>query len=169
MKLAQTTDGLDHAASGPQVDDHHSGPRSFDVENTTQVIAALGSYNLDIALPAADFQFARIMLMGARQLFGNVNNPRDCAELLATRDSTEAMGHSVVDAEATFRVYTATYAKVAGDSYLSHKIFDNNTGAANQYIAVEDAYITGSTLRIVFRNTAGSVQTLWVKGKALVW
>lgn len=167
--MIPTTDGLDHAAAGPAVDDHHSGPRAFEIENTSQSISGLSTYNLDIDLENDDFQFARIMLMGARQLFGNANNPRDCAELLATRDSGEAMGHSVIDAEGLYRVYTASYAKVSGDSYLSHKIFDNDTVAANQYICVQDAYITGSTLRIVFYNASATAKTLWVKGKALVW
>jgi len=169
MDLVSSTDGRGHAAAGPLVDDHHPGPRTFDIDNTSQVISGLSTYNLDITLPDSNFQHARIMLMGARHLFGNVNNMAESAELFASRDPSEAMGHSVNDAQAIWRVYTATYAKVAGDSYLTHKIFDSNTGASNQYICVQNAYITGSTLRIVFYNAAAISKTLWVKGKALVW
>lgn len=169
VDLSPATSGRKHAAAGPEVDDHHSGPRDFTIDNTTQSISGLSTFNLDITLPGSDFQHARIMLMGARHLFGNVNNMRESAELFASRDSGEAMGHSVNDAQAVWRVYTATYAKVASDSYLTHKIFDSDTGAANQYICVQDVQITGSTLRITFYNAAATAKTLWVKGKALVW
>lgn len=169
MRLEQASDGNDHSIAGPEIDDHHSGPRTFDINNTSQSIASLSTYNLDITLPHSNFQFARIMIMGIRQLFGNTNNARESAEIHATRDSSEALSHSVRDAEAVFRVYTASYSKNAGAGYLSHKIFDNVSSPANRYIGVKDAYITGSTLRIVFENFTASARTLWVKGKALVW
>ena len=100
---------------------------------------------------------------------GVATNTRESGEIHATTDSAEAVGHSVRDAQAIWRIYAASYFKMAGASYLTFKIFDSDTNPANRYIAVKDALITGSTLRIVFRNFAGTAQTLWVKGKALVW
>jgi hypothetical protein len=95
-------------------------------------------------------------------------NWRECAEIVATTDSAEAMGHSVREA-GTRKVYASTYSKQNADAYLSHKIFDDNTGSGNRYIAVQDVAIVGAVLRITFRNFFGGSATLWVKGQALLW
>jgi hypothetical protein len=67
------------------------------------------------------------------------------------------------------KTYTATYSKQNGDAYLSDKVFDTNTSLSAQYIALKDAYITGSILRLVFHNYFGGSAYLWVKGQALLW
>jgi len=169
VRVKQETDGFSHDPIATSPSEHHEAPFSSSISNTATVIAANGTYNYDIALPQSNFQFARVMIMGPRRMFGTATNFRESAELFVTRDSTEAMGHSVRDAAMSFRVYAVTYTKMAGDSYLTHKVFDNNTIVGNRYIGVQDAYITGSTLRIVFKNWTGIARTLWVKGKALVW
>lgn len=158
-----------HGGANPGQDDHHPAPRTYDIDNTSQSIGAGATWNMDISLPSSDFQFARIMIMGKRQLFGASGNLRESAEIHATRSASEAIGHSIRDAQAVWRIYAATYSKDAGELYLTMDIFDDDDNPANRYIFVQDAYITGSTLRLVFKNRAGTSQTLWVKGKALVW
>lgn len=169
MRLEPQTDGRPHGATNPGADDHHSAPRIFDIDNTTQVIGATSNWNMDIALPNSDFQVARVMMMGKRRLFGAASNLRESAEIHVTRDTSEAMGHSIRDAQAVWRIYAATYSKAAGELYLTMRIFDDDDNPANRHIGIIDAVITGSTLRLTFRNFSGSAQTLWVKGKALVW
>jgi len=165
MRPAPATDGRVHPADNTP-DDHHKAPDRFTITNTSQSLPPGTSYNLDIALGSADYQFARIQIMGARQPFGS--GWRECAEVFVTRDISEAVGHS--NRESSFkRTYCATYSKVNGDSYLSHKIFDSITGVSNRYIALLDAVLTGSVLRLTFHNYFGGSATLWVKGVALCW
>ena len=169
MRLASTTDGKDHASEYLNANDHHSEPYSVGIDNTTQSLPPGTTYNYDISLPDANYRIARIMIKGPRNISGASANFYEGAEIYATSDSTEAMGHSVRDAEVSFRVYLVTYSKIVSDAFLTHKIFDSDTVSGNRYINVTDAYITGSTLRIVFKNNHGGSATLWVKGKALVW
>ena len=169
MRVQQTTNSRDHLAATPRPDDHHSVPRTFDIDNTSQVIAGGATFDLDVALSRSDFQAARVMIMGARRLFGNASNPFESAEVHVSRNLAEAMGQSLRDAQALYRIYTATYAKVVSDAYLTHKIFDTDTNSSNRYIGLVDAILTGSVLRLSFKNWVAGPKTLWVKGKALVW
>jgi hypothetical protein len=169
MRLKSETDKRSHTSlSGITVNDHHSQPRAVDIYNITQSLPPGTTYNLDIALSRSDYQFARTMLQGARQLFGTAVE-REGAEILATRDISEAIAHSIKDSGLAYRVYAVTYAKQVGDLYLTHAIFDSNTAISAEYILLQDAYITGSTLRLTFKNIFGGSATLWVKGRALVW
>jgi hypothetical protein len=169
MRLEPETDNRSHASlSGITVNDHHSQPKAVDINNTSQSLPPGTTYNLDIALGRSDYQFARIMIQGARSLFG-AGNEKEGAEILATRNIAEALAHSTRDSGLSFRVYCVTYTKQVGDLYLTHAIFDSNTGISSLYILLQDAYITGSTLRLVFKNIFGGSATLWVKGRALVW
>lgn len=93
---------------------------------------------------------------------------RESAEVFVTRDAGEAASHTI-RASSFKKVYACTYQKQVGDSYLSHKIFDSNTGSSNRYIALQDAVITGSTLRLTFRNFFGGSAFMWVQGQAILW
>jgi predicted transcriptional regulator len=92
---------------------------------------------------------------------------RECAEVVATVDSSEAIAYSVRTA-AFKKVYAVTYSKQNGDTNLTHKIFDSVTGSG-RYIALLDTWITGSVLRLRFKNYFGGSATLWVKGSAEVY
>lgn len=164
MRLSQVTDGRFHPAN-PGENDHHSAPVSVDFINTTQSLPPGTTYNFDISLSQSNFQFARVLLIGPNDSTGYLAPWKECVELLVTRDTNEAMGHSIRNASQK-KVYSVTYSKQNSDSYLSHKIF--NSGAGN-YIAVQDAVLTGSVLRITFRSYYGGSMTLNVRGQALLW
>lgn len=167
MRLRQSNDGRDHDELEITTDDHHPEPTSVTIEDTTTSLPPGTTFNLDLTLPHDDFQVARVQITGPKGIFPG--NPwREFAEIVATRSTAEAMGHSIRDAGSK-KCYASTYSKQNADAYLSHKIFDSNTGASNRYIAVQDASIIGSTLRITFRNFFGGSATLWVKGQALLW
>jgi hypothetical protein len=164
MRLKAQTDGRFHPTDGGE-NDHHSAPKAISFSNTSHWLPPNTTYNLDIAVGQANFQFARVMLIGPNGATGFGTNWKEGAELLVTRDQSKAMGHSFRNASPK-KVYAVTYSKQNADSYLSHKIF--NAGASN-YIAVQDAVLTGSVLRLTFRNYYGGSMTLNVRGQALLW
>jgi hypothetical protein len=164
MRLRQQTDGRLHPADGG-ADDHHAAPVSVDFTNTTQSLPPGTTYNLDVAVGRDDFRFARVMLVGPNDSTGLSATWREAAELLVTRDTAQAMGHSFRNAGQK-TVYSSTYSKQNSDAYLTHKIF--NTGSGN-YIAVQDAVLTGSVLRLTFRSFFGGSVFLNVRGQALLW
>lgn len=166
VRLRQQADGFSHAPVLRGPDDHHPAPFVATIEDTSTVVAGSSTYNLDIALPHSNFQLATAMIMGPRRLFGAGSNFRESAYITATRNIAEAMGFTVRDSGLQFRAYMHNYSKMAGNSYLSHKIFDNDTVLNNRYIGVVDSLITGSIFRIIFRNWSAVARTLWVKGKA---
>jgi len=167
MRLTEQSDGLLHPADLTP-DDHHPAPTSVTISNTSQSLPPGTTYNLDIALPHSNFQFARVQITGAKPMWV-AGYWREGAEILVTRNSSEAVGHSIRETGSIYKVYAATYSKQNSDAYLSHAIFDNNTASSSRYIALQDAVITGSTLRLTFKNLFGGSATLWVKGQALVW
>ena len=163
MRLKQVTDGRLHSPTNT-VHDHHAAPVSVNFVNTSQSLPPGTTYNLDIPLPTGSYQFARAMLIGPNDSAGFAPW-KECAEIMATRVTAEAVGHSVRNAGGFKKIYAATYSKQVGDSYLTHKIF--NTGIQN-YIAVQDAVIVGSALRITFKNYHGGSVTLNVRGQAIL-
>jgi hypothetical protein len=166
MRLIQTSDGRRHPADGGP-SDHHRAPTSVSFSNTTQSLPPGTAFDLDIALGAGDYQIARALLIGPR-LSTIAPALKECAELVATRSAGQAMGHWVKAAGLFLRVYSATYSKQNADANLTDKVFNSGT-STQYYIAAQDAVLTGSVLRITFRNYyAGSV-TLNVRGQALLW
>jgi hypothetical protein len=163
VRLEQLTDGRTHSANSG-ADDHHPQPDSVDFVNKTQSLPPGTSYNLDVTVPDSGFQFARVMLKGPNSAPA-MGTWHECAELVVTRDADEAMGHSVRNASPK-KVYSVTYSKQNADAYLTHKIF--NSGTQN-YIGITAAVLTGSVLRLTFRNYFGGSMTLWVEGQALLW
>jgi len=109
-----------------------------------------------------------VMIMGPWQPTGP--QWREAAEVVVTTDSAEAQGYSVRDTGSFKKSYAATYSKQNGDTNLTHKIFDSDvSGYDKRYIALLDAWITGSTLRLRFKNYFGGSKPLWVKGQAEVY
>lgn len=151
-----------HEGTNPQPHDHHAAPSQVDFDNTTQSLPPGTTFDLDVTLPDSGFVAARIQLMGPNQSGGG-GIWRECASVHATTDSAEAMCHSSGTA-AFKKSYLPTYAKSQGDAQLSKKVF-----SSARHISLQDAWITGSTLRLRFRNHFGGSQTLWVKGSALLW
>jgi len=169
VRPEQDTDGRSHDALTTTPDDHHPAPDHVSFSNTSQSLPPGTTYDLDVTLPHASYKVARVQLMGPVPSGGGSGTVwRECASIHATTSSAEAMGHST-RTSGFKQVYCATYAKSQGDSQLSHKVFDSSTPAANRYISLQDAWITGSTLRLRFRNHFGGSATLWVKGTALLW
>lgn len=164
----QTSDGLDHDSLTVGPHDHHPQPVSVSFSNTSQSLPPGTTFNLDVTLPDGNYTFAKAMLLGARQTSPSSGTWRESAIVMATRSAAEAISESIREAQFK-KVYLATYSKAVGDSYLSHKIFDSNTGISNRYIALQDAVLVGSVLRLTFRNFFGGSATLWVKGQALAW
>lgn len=167
MRLQESTDGRKHPDDNTP-NDHHSQPVSVSINNTTQSLPPGTTYDLDVDLGRDDLQVAIALLMGPDNsggMFGTAWN--EFAQIVATRDSGEAMGESVRSAGTFKKIYSVTYSKQNSDSYLSHKIFDNVS--SQRYIAVQDAVITGSNLRITFKNFFGGSTFLWVKGQVLAW
>lgn len=168
MRTKPTTDGLSHDALTVGVHDHHPRPTTITINNTSQSLPPGTTYDLDLTLPDSNYKRAKLILMGAWSPTGP--QWRECCELVVTTDSGEAIGVSFRDAGSFKKTYAGTYSKQNGAANLSHKIFDSATGSYSQrYIALQDAWITGSTLRLRFRNYFGGSATLWVKGQAEVY
>jgi len=166
VRLEQNIDGREHPTDGGP-DDHHPRPKQVAIENTTQSIAAGADYDLDIALGDSGYQWGRAMLMGAHNITPTLWN--EWASVHFTRDSAEAIGHTGRDSGSIYKTYSSTYSKQNSDLNLTHKIFDSVTGSGNRYIALKDAVLTGSNLRLTFHNYDSSSRTLWVKGSAHVY
>jgi len=167
VRLTPTTDGRSHAPVASGVDDHHSRPRTVSVLDTTTAIAGGATFNLDVALGVSDLAFAQIALTGPQTSSGGASVWRVGADVIATRAAGDALGHSIrrlVPGGNLYRVYVATYSKLMGDSYLAAPIFSLTASA----IVLQDAVLTGSVLRLTFRNVTGSSATLWVKGSAVI-
>lgn len=165
MRLKSETDGMQHPGV-LTIDDHHPGTKMVSINNTTQSLPPGTTYNLDIALGNSNFQIARVMIYGPKTLFGSGALWKEAGELIVTRDANEAMGQSFRDAGTFKKVYSVTYSKLRADANLTQKIFDS---LGNRYIAVQDAVLTGSDLRLIFRNFFGGSATLWVKGQAILF
>ena len=162
MRLKPETDGLDHDSLDIGVHEHHPRAVGVSILDITTSISAFGSFNLDVTLPDGKYQVARIVLLGGKKM--TLGSWRECAEVHATRDSDEAVATSIEDAISK-RVYSVCYSKQNGDTYLSQKIFDNNSSR----IYLQDAVLTGSVLRLTFKNSVSSATTLWVKGQVLAF
>jgi hypothetical protein len=163
VRLAAVTDGRSHAGlSGVGADDHHAAPRSVEVNNTSQVIAAGATFNLDLALGTSVAVFAHVAITGPRT-HGGSSLFREGADVYATRAAGEAIGHSF-EQIGLYQDYAMTYSKQNGDTNLSTAVFSNTALA----IALRDAVLTGSNLRLTFVNVTGSPATLWVKGRAIL-
>lgn len=154
--------GKSHKALTLTADDHHSEPTLVSINDTSTVVGASSVFNMDVALGDPNFQGGRAILLGGKQMSGNLW--RECVELTFSRDSGEAMGGTVEDVSFK-KVYAGAYSKQVADSFLSHKIFDLNLSR----IAISACFITGSNLRIQFQNTTGVATTLWVKGQAVLF
>lgn len=165
MRLVPMTDGLMHPSDGG-INDHHPGTKAVTINNTTQSLPPGTTYNLDTALGNSNFQLARVMIFGPKVLFGSADLWKEGGEILVTRDISEAVGQSYRDAGTFKKVYSVSYSKFRSDSYLTQKIFDSG---GNRYIALQDAVLTGSDLRLTFKNFFGGSATLWVKGQAFVY
>jgi len=165
MRPSEEDDGRSHDALTVTVDDHHPRPKLVQVADTTTSIGAGADFDLDVSLGSSAFQVAWGQLMGPNNT-GGATLWREGCSVHASRDSSEAMAHSQRDSGSAYKSYSATYSKGAGDSYLSHKVFNNSP--TQDYIALKDAVLTGSVLRLTFHNYAGSSQTLWVKGSMVV-
>jgi len=137
------------------------------IEDTTTVIAAGADFNLDVSVGDSGFQWGRLQIMGP----GTIGPAawREAASVHFTRDTAEAIGHSIRASGLIYKTYLATYSKQNGDAALTFKIFDSSTPVGNRYIALKDAVLTGSNLRLTFHNYHTSSQTLWVKGQAQVF
>lgn len=166
MRLRQTTDGRSHAGlSGVGADDHHAQPRSVEVNNTSQVIAGGATYNLDIALGTSVAMFCQAALTGGRTQTGGLW--REGVNVYATRIASEAIGHGTRDA-GIYKSYVMTYSKQNGDARLSPQVFQAATSPVIG-IALQDAVLIGSNLRLTFVNTHPTLAcTLWVKGRAII-
>lgn len=171
MVLPQpATDGLSHDPLESGSEDHHLHPKQVTIENTTQVIAGMSTFDLDIPLGSSGYQMAFVQLFGIRYAYGFSNRGREMSDLVATRNSSEGFGSSARDAAAGgLRHYSATFNKAAGDAFLSFKIYDNWNAPGQEYISIKEIYLTGSNLRIVFYNHTATSKTLWVKGLAQVY
>lgn len=167
MRPLASIGDLAHSDLVTTPDDHHAQPIRLSVSNTSQSISAGADYNLDLDLGNSGFTFARAMLMGPATSGGALW--RECASIHITADASDALGHSFRATGSSYLSYSATYAKTLGVTNLSHKIFDSNAAANSRYIALKDAQIIGSTLRLTFHNYHSSSATLWVKGEVLVW
>lgn len=169
MRPTESLGRLAHSDLVLDPSDHHAQPVRVTIDNTSQSITPGTDYNLDIPLGAIGFTFARVMLMGPKNSGFGSALWRECADVHVTATLADAIGHSIRDTGSTYKVYGVTYAKAVGATNLSHKIFDNNTASGSRYIALKDAQIIGSMLRLTFHNYFGGSATLWVKGEALVW
>jgi len=160
------TDGRSHAGlSGVGADDHHAAPRSVEVNNTTQVIAAGATFNLDIALGTSVAVFCHAALTGGKSQTGGLW--REGVDVYATRNAAEAIGHGTRDG-GIYKSYVMTYSKQNGDARLSPLVFQSAVSPVIG-IALKDAVLTGSNLRLSFVNTSPTFScTLWVKGRAIL-
>lgn len=170
MRLDQTTDGRSHDALTVTADDHHPAPASVSFSNTSQSLPPGTAYNLDVALPHAGFQAAKVYLEGpAIAGGGTATKWRECAQVHVTTDSADAIGHSTRDSGSIYKTYVVTYSKALGVTNLTHKIFDSVVASGSRYIALQDAQIIGAVLRLTFRNYFGGSATLSVKGHAVLF
>jgi len=169
MRLGDPFVGVSHDALAIGAHDHHPQPRHVSISNTSQVIAGGAAFNLDLSLGRSGYTFARVMITGPKSSGFSSAQWRECADVHVTATLADAIGHSVRDSGSTYKVYGVTYAKAVGATNLTHKVFDSNTGGSNRYIALKDAQIIGSTLRLTFHNYDAGPQTLWVKGEAVIW
>lgn len=164
MRASQDTDGRSHDALTVTANDHHAAPVLVSFSNTTQSLPTGTTWDLDVTLPVSTLKVARVQAMGPNVSgAGSGSVWREHSAVHVTTSSSEAMGHSVTT-PGFKRSYCATYAKSQGSARLSHKVF-----SSSRQISLQDAWITGSTLRLRFRNHAGGSSTLWVKGSALLW
>jgi len=167
MRLSQVTDGLRHPPEHTP-NDHHPQPASVSIDSAGVVSLPPGTdYTLVITLPHDGFRFARVVVTGPRPHTA-LSLWRECAEVHCTTVAAEAIGTSNI--HTGFKTtYNAIYAKMVGDAYLTHPIFDNATGASQLYIVLKDAQIVGDELRLTFHNLFGGSAWLWVKGQALLF
>lgn len=169
MRLEPATLGLSHPRLNlVNPDDHHPDGESFTIDSQgVQSLPPGTTFDLDIALGTDQYNTARVIIQGEELVGPSGPLWRVGAEVYATRDVNEAIAHSIREATPLpTRVYVATYAKQNGDAYLTHKVF-NVAGAL--YIALDDAVLTGSNLRLTFHNYFGGSAFLWVRGQAICW
>jgi len=169
LRPRQITDGLRHDSLDVGPHDHHGRPASVGFSDTSTSLPPGTDFDLDVTLPAGDYTFAKVILLGPTVSDGGSSSLwKESAIVLVTRSASEAMSESL--RYASFKkTYVARYSKNVGDSYLSHKIFDSNTSHSARYIALKDAVLTGSVLRLTFHNFFGGSAFLSVKGQALAW
>ena len=149
-----------HEAADPQPDDHHPKPRQYTFSETSYSMPPGTTYDVDVTLDHANFTRAHVNMMGPNVGGGGASQWRECAKITAFTSTGRAMGKSAISAGFK-KVYAGELSKANGDSMLTAKIFSSN----NQ-VALIDAWITGSTLRLRFQNFYGGSSTLWVKGDA---
>lgn len=170
MRLKAGTDGRSHDSLTVTEDDHHPAPSSVSFSNTSQVLASGAAYNLDVTLPHSGFQLATVYLEGpAISGGGSASKWREAARIHVATATGDAVGQSNRNTGSIYKSYVVTYAKIAGVTNLTHKIFDTVTHWGSRYIALKDALITGSTLRLTFHNYDSSSRTLSVKGHAVLY
>jgi len=166
--VVPSSDGLSHDALNIDVDDHHPRPKQVTIDETSQVIAGMSTYDLDVPLGSSGYRMAFVQAMGPRRIFFS-NRGREGTDLILTRSSSEGTGTSYRDTGSGRKHYSAAFNKAAGDAFLSFKIYDSLTGTGQLYISIQSAWLNGSDLRIRFYNHASSNKTLWVKGQAQVY
>lgn len=171
MRLDQNTDGRSHdALTDVSADQHHSAPDDVTFSDTSTVISAGSAFNLDVTLPNSGFVAARVYMEGPAIAGGGSGSLwRECATVHVTTDTADAIGHSVRNTGSIYKSYVVTYAKQLAVTNLTHKIFDTVTAPGSRYIALKDAQIIGSTLRLTFHNYDSSSRTLSVKGQAVLY
>jgi hypothetical protein len=168
VTVTQGTDGMMHPPDGG-LHDHHAAPTQVTIDDTTTSIPPGSTANVDITLPRPDYQLARILIHGPKAAVGSIvgNSGYEGAFIMATTVASDASGCAARDAGA-LRMYGGHWSKQDGSSILTDYVFDSNTSLTSRYIAVQDAYITGSTLRLVMVNSFGGSATVWVKGIAVL-
>jgi hypothetical protein len=170
MRLPGFSYGASHDALVVTPDDHHPRPTSVNFSDTSTSIPPSSSFNLDVTLPDANYQVAKVYLEGpAISGGGSGSKWRECAQVHVTTVAAEAIGHSNRNTGSIYKSYVVTYSKALGVTNLTHKIFDNVTSPSSRYIALQNAQIIGTTLRLTFRNYFGGSASLSVKGHALVY
>lgn len=169
MRLGGSYAGADHDALTIAQDDHHPRPTSVSFSNTTQSLPPGTTFNLNISLSHTDFQLAKVYMEGPATAGFASSLWRECAIVHVTTATSDAIGHSVRNTGLNYKVYSVTYAKSMGVTNLTHKIFDTVTAAGSRYIALLDAQIISSILRLTFKNYHGGSATLSVKGQALLY
>lgn len=171
MRPDQTTDGRSHdALTDVSPDQHHPRPASVQFSDTTTSLPPGTTFNLDVTLPHAGFKLATVYLEGpAISGGGTATKWRECARVHVATATADAIGKSVRNTGSIYKNYAVTYAKQVGTTNLTHKIFDTVTATGARYIALQDAQIIGSTLRLTFKNYHGGSATLSVKGHAVVY
>lgn len=164
MTITRGTDGLIHPPDGG-LHDHHAAPAYVEIDDTSTSIPPGSTANVDITLPRSDYQIARILIHGPKvAIFAGPS--KEGSYIQATTSSSDGAGNCARDASG--RQYGGTWAKGAGNSILTDYVFDSNTSSSNRWIAVQDCYITGSTLRFVMKNRYGGSATVWMKGVAIL-